>query len=256
MAVGDTVGLRAGAETREHPAESARRALAFERAGRFREAWGAWENLRAAHPSRSDWNAPLAASYLRFAFAWTSDGPEGSLQEAEQALLRGVAILTIDVGGRRDDVTRLLLIARACEQRCMLRAYGEGWTIAARDALEAGVAPPVVGDARHVAAAGSAAAAALDLVVVAAPSLAPLAGDIAQSCLRLATTLEAVGAEDEAHELLMRVEAVLRGPDSLQEQARDVVPRPALFAIAGGAAEGETTPPRRPQLTIVTSPTE
>ena len=45
-----------------------------------------------------------------------------------------------------------------------------------------------------------------------APSLASLAGELAQSCLRLATTLDAVGAEDEARELLMRVEAVLRGP--------------------------------------------
>ncbi|MFC7052303.1 hypothetical protein ACFQI3_06330 [Hansschlegelia quercus] len=253
MAFGDTLGLLKDATDREIVAESARRALAYERAGRFRDAWRAWEDLRTTYPGRSDWNAPLAASYLRFAFAWTADGSEGSLREAEEALLRGVAILTIDVARRRDDVTGLLLIARACEQRCILRAFGEGWTKAARDALEAGIAPPVVGDARQVEAAGAAAASALDLVVTAAPSLAPLAGDLAQSCLRLATTLQAVGAEVEAHDLLMRVEAMLRGPEPAEFY--EPAPRAVLFAIEGGAAEGETTPPRRPQLSIVTSQT-
>ncbi|HEY0291282.1 MAG TPA: hypothetical protein VGC51_02935 [Hansschlegelia sp.] len=229
-------------------ADAARRALAHERAGRFREAWTAWEELRAAHPSRSDWNAPLAASYLRFAFGWTADGCEGSLREAEEALVRGVAILTIDVAGSADDVARLLLIARACEQRCILRAFGEGWTRAARDALEAGEAPPVTGDPRQVCAAGAAATVAFDLVALTAPSLASLAGELAQSCLRLATTLDAVGAEDEARELLMRVEAVLRGPPAKRS-------RPKLVAIDGGAAAGPTTARRAPQLSLVTSRT-
>lgn len=228
-------------------AERARRALAHERAGRFREAWEAWEALRRAYPGRSDWNGPLAASYLRFAFGWTSEA-EGSLREAEEALVRGVAILTIDVAAEPDDVARLLLIARACEQRCILRAFGDGWTRAARAALDAGVAPEVVGDPRQIAAAGAAATVALDLVAVNARSLAPLASDLAHSCLRLAATLQAAGAHAEAKGLLARAEAVLMGPEMRLR-------RPTLVAIEGGAAEGGQTAPRRPALRLVTTPT-
>jgi hypothetical protein len=233
---------------REPVLEGARKALAHERAGRYRDAWSAWENLRAAHPARSDWNAPLAASYLRFAFGWTADGSEGSLQEAEEALVRGVAILTLDVAAYPDDVARLMLIARACEQRCILRAFGANWTKAAREALESGDAPCVTGNARQVSAAGAAAAAAYDLVAIAAPSLATLAAELAQSCLRLATTLEAVGADEQASELLTRAEAVLRGPQPRERRAM-------LVTIEGGAGEADRTPPRRPDLRLVTTPT-
>lgn len=223
----------------------ARRALAHERAGRFRLAWDEWETLRASGPGRSDWNAPLAASYLRYALGWTADGCEGSLQEAEEALLRGVSILTIDLDEGAEDVARLLMIARACEQRCILRAFGMNWTTGARDALEAGVAPDVTGEVRHVLAAGISAMAALDLVALAAPSLDTLSAELVQSCLRLATTLQAVGAEDEARAFEMRAETVLRGPVAAPTQ-------PRLIAIEGG---GETTPARRPDLRLVTSPT-
>ncbi|GLK56997.1 hypothetical protein JOD31_003029 [Methylopila capsulata] len=228
-------------------AARARRALTFERAGRFGDAWREWEALRATEGRRADWNAPLAASYLRFAFDWTADGSPEPLHEAEEALVRGVAILSIDLAEQPDDVARLLLIARACEQRCLLRAYGEGWTRAARSALEAGEAPEVTGDPRQIAAAGAAATAALDLVAIHAPSLATLATELAQSCLRLAATLEASGAGDEAAGLMLRAETVLRGPTAPQR-------RPALIAIEGGAPE-ERTPPRRPALTLVTSRT-
>jgi hypothetical protein len=229
-------------------ATQARKALSHERAGRFREAWTVWEQLREAHPSRSDWNAPLAASYLRFAFDWTSDGPEGTLREAEEALVRGVSILTIDVAGHPDDVARLMLIARACEQRCVLRAFGEGWTREARDALDAGEAPPMTGDPRQVRAAGAAAIAAFDLLAQRAPTLAPLSAELARSCLRLAATLEVSGGKAQANALLVRAEAALKGP-------REPRMRPHLIAIEGGAGEGERTPPRRPQLRLVTTPT-
>lgn len=228
-------------------AEAAREALAHERAGRFREAWAAWETLRGANPARSDWNAPLAASYLRYAFGWTADAGEGSLEEAEVALIRGMSILTIDLADRTDDVARLMLIARACEQRCILRAFGEGWTTAARKALDAGVPACVAGDPRQVIAAGLAATTALDLVALSAPSLASIAAELAQSCLRLAVVLRAAGAEDEALGLELRAEAVLRGP----EPGRT---RPVLVAVAGAADEA-LTPPRRPALRLVTSPT-
>lgn len=235
---------------RNDVAAGARKALAYERAGRFRDAWGAWEELRTGNPSRSDWNAPLAASYLRFAFDWTADGSEGSLQEAEEALVRGMSILTIDLAARSDDVARLMLIARACEQRCVLRAFGAGWTRSARSALEDGDALGVTGERRQVMAAGSAAVVALDLVAVSAPSLAPLAGELAQSCLRLAAIFDAAGAKGEAQALVWRAEAVLGGPRRI-----DPTPARPLFAIVGGVAEGERTPPRRPHLTVVTTPT-
>lgn len=233
-------------------ASAARRALAHERAGRFREAWAEWERLRANDHGRADWNAPLAASYLRFALGWTADAPEGSLAEAEAALVRGVAILTLDVADRPDDAARLMLIARACEQRCILRAYGETWTSHARDALELGDAPAVVGDLRQVHAAGVAATAALDLVALEAPSLTVLAGELARSCLRLAATLEAAGAADEARGLLLRAETVLRGRRPVEKPA---APRPRFVAIEGGVQDETRTPPRRPALTLVTSPT-
>lgn len=237
-------------------AAGARRALAHERAGRYREAWGQWERLRGQNPGRVDWNAPLAASYLRYALAWTADGGEGSLAEAEAALVRGMSILTIDLAGGVDDVARLMMIARACEQRCILRAFGEGWTSAARDALEAGETSAVIGDLRQVAAAGAAATAALDLVALSAPSLAPLAAELAQSCLRLSATLHAAGDEDGAYGLEMRAEAVLRGP--AQEKPEKAIiaaaSRPTLIAIEGGAGDAPT-PPRRPQLRLVTTPT-
>ncbi len=228
--------------------DRARLALGHERAGRFREAWFEWETLRTADPDRSDWNAPLAASYLRYAFEWTADAGSGSLAEAETALLRGVSILTIDLAEKADDVVRLMLIARACEQRCLLRAYGDGWTKAAREALDAGIAAPLKGDSRQILAAGVAATTALDLVAISAPSLATLAAELAQSCLRLSATLHAAGAEDEARGLELRAEAVLRGPRPAPEARRA-----ALVAIEGG---GEPTPPRRPQLRLVTTPTE
>lgn len=232
-------------------ADGARRALAHERAGRYREAWRHWERLRVEDAERADWNAPLAASYLRYALAWTADGGEGSLAEAEAALVRGMSILTIDLTGAVDDVTRLMMIARACEQRCILRAFGESWTAAARDALEAGEAGEVVGDRRQVAAAGAAATAALDLVALSAPSLATLAAELAQSCLRLSATLQAAGDEDAALGLEMRAEAVLRGSGATPTESA----RPTLVAIDGGAEAGEKTPPRRPQLRVVTTPT-
>lgn len=225
----------------------ARKALAHERAGRYRDAWRHWEALRMDEPGRADWNAPLAASYLRYALAWTSDGGEGTLADAETALLRGVAILTIDLGDAVDDVARLLLIARACEQRCILRAFGENWTRAAREALEAGRPEPITGDPRQVIAAGEAATAALDLVALAAPSLATLAAELARSCLRLAATLSAAGAPQQASELEMRAEAVLSGP-----RPSAAARRAQLVAIEGGAAEART-PPRRPELRIVTA---
>lgn len=237
-------------ETQSEPsalqiADGARRALCHERAGRYREAWAAWETLRSAHPARADWNAPLAASYLRYAFDWTSDAGEGTVDEAEAALIRGMSILTIDLAESTDDVARLMLIARACEQRCILRAFGAGWTSAAREALDAGSPTHVTGDVRQVIAAGIAATAALDLVALSAPSLASLAAELAQSCLRLAATLEAAGAGDAAQELEMRAEAVLRGPAPKRV-------RPALVAI-GGSMDAALTPPRRPQLTLVTT---
>ncbi|WP_020180861.1 hypothetical protein [Methylopila sp. M107] len=229
--------------------DRARLALAHERAGRYREAWAQWEFLRGANPGRVDWNAPLAASYLRYAFDWTSDGGEGSLEEVEAALLRGVSILTIDLADNADDVARLLLIARACEQRCLLRAFGEGWTRGARASLDSGIAPRVTGSRRQVLAAGVAATTALDLVAISAPSLASISADLAQSCLRLSTALYAAGAADEARGLELRAEAVLKGP----------VPGPAerramLFAVEGGAGDAPT-PPRRPALRLVTNPT-
>lgn len=231
-------------------AAAARRALAHERAGRFREAWSEWEELRSSDAGRSDWNAPLAASYLRFAFGWTADGSEGSLGEAEAALVRGVAILTIDLASQPEDVTRLLLIARASEQRCILRAYGENWTCAARDALEIGDAPEIVGDIRQIQAAGAAATTALDLVAIEAPSLAPLAAELARICLRLAATLEAAGAEEAASGLLLRAETVLKG-----RKAHAANPGRRLIAIDGGATDEARTPPRRPELRIVSNPT-
>lgn len=248
MALIDAAG-RSETSGRGGVAAGARRALAHERAGRFREAWRAWEELRAANPSRTDWNGPLAASYLRFAFDWTADGSEGSLQEVEEALLRGMSILTIDVAARADDVARLMLIARACEQRCVLRAFGEGWTRAVREALDAGDAVRVTGERRQVVAAGAAAAVALDLVAISAPSLAALAGELAQSCLRLAAILEASGADDEAQELTWRAEAVLRGPQPPRE-------RPRLTVIEGGrTGEPVAASEPRPALRIVTTPT-
>lgn len=229
-------------------AAGARRALAHERAGRFREAWRQWELLREAAPARTEWNAPLAASYLRYALGWTVDGGEGSLKEAEEALLRGVSILTIDLAEGVDDVSRLLLIARACEQRCILRAFGEGWTKAARDALEAGRADAVTGDARQVIAAGVAATAALDLVALSAPSLTTVASELVSSCLRLSATLQAAGAEEAAEELERRAEVLLSGPKPAPGRRRA-----ALVAIEGGPAELRT-PPRRPELRIVSAP--
>lgn len=232
-------------------AASARRALAHERCGRFREAWAEWEELRSGDAGRADWNAPLAASYLRFAFGWTADGSEGSLGEAEAALVRGVAILTIDLAAQPDDVARLLLIARACEQRCILRAYGETWTREARDALEIGEAPGIVGDIRQIHAAGAAAISALDLVATEAPSLAPLAAELARICLRLAATLAAAGAAEAASGLLLRAETVLKG-----RKVRPAEPaRPRLIAIDGGASDEARTPPRRPELRLVSNPT-
>lgn len=233
-------------------AAGARRALSFERAGRFSEAWREWERLRATDGGRPDWNGPLAASYLRFAFDWTADGSPEPLQQAEEALVRGVAILSIDLADQPDDAARLLLIARACEQRCLLRAYGEGWTRLARAALEAGEAPPVTGDPRQIAAAGAAATAALDLVAIHAPSLATLATELAQSCLRLAATLEASGDGDAANGLLLRAETVLRGPSATAPQRQPRTTR--LVAITGCDPE-ERTEPRRPALRIVTSRT-
>ncbi|MFD1703773.1 hypothetical protein ACFSCV_12250 [Methylopila henanensis] len=251
MPLGDAAEPFAPRRETMDAAAAARRALAHERAGRFRQAWAEWEALRSGDASRSDWNAPLAASYLRFAFAWTADGPEGELAEAEAALVRGVAILTIDLSTQPDDVTRLLLVARACEQRCILRAYGESWTREAREALERGDAPPVTGDPRQIAAAGVAATAAFDLVAMEAPSLALLAPDLARSCLRLAATLEAAGARDAAHGLLLRAETVLKGPSRARQAGKA---RPRLIAIDGGEP-GERTPPRRPELRIVTTRT-
>jgi len=225
----------------------ARLALAHERAGRYRDAWAVWEELRSSHPERSDWNAPHAASYLRFALDWTADAEEGSLREAEEALVRGVAILTVDLAAQSDDVARLMLVARACEQRCILRAFGEGWTRSVRDALDAGAPVSATGDRRQVSAAGAAATVALDLVAISAPSLAPLAPELAQSCLRLAATLQAVGSQSQAKELLLRAETVLRGPQQKPS-------RPKLVAIDGDLQEGDDrTPPRRPALSIVTS---
>ncbi|HVI29712.1 hypothetical protein [Hansschlegelia sp.] len=234
--------------TQSPVAALARLALAHERAGRYRDAWTAWEQLRSSHPDRSDWNAPLAASYLRFALEWTADAEEGSLREAEEALVRGVAILTVDLSAQSDDVARLMLVARACEQRCILRAFGEGWTREVREALEAGAPVNATGDRRQVSAAGAAATVALDLVAISAPSLAPLAPELAQSCLRLAATLQAVGSQAQAKELLLRAETVLRGPQ--QKPAR-----PKLVAIEGDVQESGRTPPRRPALSIVTSRT-
>lgn len=230
-------------------ADGARKALGHERAGRFRDAWRQWEALREAAPGRTDWNAPLAASYLRYALAWTADGGEGSLKEAEEALLRGIAILTIDLAEGADDVARLMLIARACEQRCILRAFGQGWTNAARDALEAGRAERISGDARQVIAAGVAATAALDLVAISAPSLETLSAELARSCLRLSATLQAAGADEHALELEMRAEAVLAGP-----RPTPVERRARLVAIEGGAGDAPT-PPRRPDLRLVTTAT-
>lgn len=227
----------------------ARKALAHERAGRYREAWRHWEALRQDVPGRSEWNAPLAASYLRYALAWTMDGGEGSLQDAEAALLRGISILTIDLAEAVDDVARLLLIARACEQRCILRAYGETWTIAARDALEAGRPEKITGEARQVIAAGEAATAALDLVALSAPSLATLSAELARSCLRLAATLHAAGAPQQAFALELRAETVLSGP-----RPTPAARRAQLVAIEGGAVEIRT-PSRRPQLRLVTTQT-
>lgn len=225
---------------------AARRALAHERAGRFREAWAEWEDLRSADSGRPEWNAPLAASYLRFAFDWTVDGSEGSLSEAEIALVRGVAILTIDLDAQPDDVARLMLVARAAEQRCILRAYGANWTRAAREALETGDAPAITGDLRQIHASGAAATAALDVVAIEAPSLAPLAGELARSCLRLAATLEAAHAPEAATGLLLRAETVLTG----RRAARKAAGR-SLIAIDGCASDDERTPPRRPDLRLV-----
>ena len=227
---GSLHGFGAGAEN--DVLDRARLALAHERAGRYREAWSQWEKLRRANPGRAVWNAPLAASYLRYAFDWTSDAGEGSLGEAEAALLRGVSILTIDLADNTDDIARLMLIARACEQRCLLRAYGEGWTRAAREALDAGAPPEVVGDPRQVLAAGVAAATALDLVAISAPSLSSLSAELAQSCLRLSATLRSAGANEEADGLELRAEVVLRGPEPGPEERRA-----ALVAIEGGAGE-------------------
>jgi hypothetical protein len=106
----------------------------------------------------------------------------------------------------------------------------------------------VVGNLRQIAAAGAAATVALDLVAVNARSLAPIASDLAHSCLRLAATLQAAGAHAEARALLDRAEAVLAGPPNRLR-------RPKLVAIAGGVAEGGQTPPRRPALRLVTTPT-
>ncbi|GLK77496.1 hypothetical protein GCM10008171_27500 [Methylopila jiangsuensis] len=206
--------------------------------------------LDPTHDSR--WTAPLAASYLRFAFDWTADG-EGTLADAEAALVRGVAILTADLAAQPDDVARLLLVARACEQRCLLRAYGESWTRAARAALDGGDAPAVTGDRRQIRAAGAAATAALDLVALEAPNLAPLAQDLALSCLRLAATLEAAGADEAAGGLLLRAESIMRGVRPAPSPTVSAEPQPiSLRAIEGG---GQRTPAARPQLRIVTSPT-
>ena len=247
MSLVDLAERRDGPASKAAPtADAARRALAHERAGRFREAWEAWEGLRDAHPARSEWNAPLAASYLRYAFGWTADAGEGSLEEAEVALVRGMSILTIDLADRTDDIARLMLIARACEQRCILRAFGEDWTTVARDALDAGEPPPVTGETRQVVAAGLAATTALDLVAISAPSLSSIAAELAQSCLRLATVLRAAGADDDALGLEIRAEAVLRGP---RTQAK----RPKLVAISGAPTD-DLPPPRRPELRLVTSP--
>ncbi|RXF73787.1 hypothetical protein [Hansschlegelia zhihuaiae] len=245
MTLVETAGRPADGGQAIRIAEEARLALAHERAGRFREAWRQWERLRDLNPARSDWNAPLAASYLRYAFSWTSDCGEGALAEVEAALLRGMSILTIDLAHGVDDVARLMLIARACEQRCILRAFGEGWTSAARDDLDAGKAALVTGDERQILAAGVAATAAFDLVALCAPSLAPLAGELAQSCLRLAVTLQAAGADQQARELELRAETVLLGPGRHER-------RPTLVAIEGDA---NTTPARRPSLRLVTSRT-
>lgn len=228
-------------------AAGARRALAHERAGRYREAWRQWEMLREAAPAHTEWNAPLAASYLRYALGWTVDGGEGSLQEAEEALLRGVSILTIDLAEGVDDVARLLLIARACEQRCILRAFGESWTREAREALDEGRPQQISGETRQVIAAAVAATAALDLVAISAPSLATLSSELARSCLRLSTTLRAAGAEQLAEELEMRAETVLSGPRPTPTERRA-----RLVAIEGGAGDAPT-PPRRPDLRIVSS---
>lgn len=138
--------------------------------GRYRLAWDIWEQLRADYPERTDWNAPLVASYLGYSLSWTADASDprrGDVQDALGALVRALAILAGDLARNSDDVTRWILVARALEQRCLLTAFCDGWTAAARSAFEAGEMrklPPIVGDRRLVRSTAIAADAALDLL--------------------------------------------------------------------------------------------
>lgn len=203
-------------------------AVDLERHGRRRMAWDVWEQLRADHPERGDWNGPLVASYLGYAMGWTADPVDprnGNVQDALGALVRALAILAGDLARNGDDVTRWILVARALEQRCILTAFGDAWTGEARAALEAGrleALPPVVGDRRLVRSTASAAEAALDVLA---------AGDAMGERARL--KLDAGRG---------RVRAVV----ALLDAAKPRVPQ--LAVVSGGAVE--RTEPRRPQLAI------
>lgn len=203
-------------------------AIELERHGRRRMAWDVWEQLRADHPDRADWNGPLVASYLGYAMGWTADSADrrhGDVQDALGALVRALAILAGDLAKNGDDVTRWVLVARALEQRCILTAFADAWTAEAREALDAGrldALPPIVGDRRLVRSTASAAEAALDVLA----------------------TQETFGERTRAKldASRRRVHAVL----ALLESAKRRTPQLAL--VGGGALE--RSEPRRPALAI------
>jgi hypothetical protein len=167
------------------------------RLGSPEHAWGVWERLRADYPDCRDWDAPLAASYLGFALDWTSDLSNEPLETAQDALGRGIVILAGDLSRDNNDVTRWVLVARALEQRCMLFAFGAGWTSVVRAAVEHGALeelPEPVGDSHLVRNAITAALASLDLLVR-RPDLPESMFDLVErSRYRLAVTCSCLAA--------------------------------------------------------------
>ena len=206
-------------------ADGARKALAHERAGRFRDAWRQWEALREAAPGRTDWNAPLAASYLRYALAWTADGGEGSLKEAEEALLRG--IVDPDHRPRRGRRRRRAADADRPRLRAALHPAGFRRGLDDGGARRARRRPARRPDQRRRAASHRGRASRRPRRSTSWRSRRPRSRRCRRSSPGAASgssaTLQAAGADEEALELEMRAEAVLSGPR----------PAPASGAQAG-----------------------
>lgn len=204
-----------------------------EKLGRPRMTWDIWEQLRADHPERSEWNGPLLASYLSYAMSWTADAPDrrrGDADDALAALVRALAILAGELGQDGDDLTRWILVARALEQRCILTAFRGGWTAASRDALDGERThelPAIVGDRRLVRSTAGAARAALDMLATRDDLSATARATLAKAGRRVAAIVSVLDAARRSQPMLV----VLRG--GLAD-----VPPGRKGAVSSTAAEG------------------